>query len=300
LWFSDPGAFQNDTEAEKMFISVGRTISQVVGMPASYVSVGFADSRRLTAATRQLTGGILEVEYSIYVPADSVAEYPGIDVAEASLNSVNVSAFTSLLQENIDSVFGDAVHSVSVLAIEAVVVDESSTTTAEDHAIDHAIPAESDGAQSSASGLLIIIVVGTGCCLGSLFVILALFLRRRRRRALRMEGDPASSAGAGDDDKSEFIFDMDHAGDTDAGDSPQVTIPSEGLTPRLRGPSGGGDQVPEDGDGLEFVFGQPGCIRRRASPGGGSEPERARPEVAQPAWRRRPGARRRRRIGVCF
>jgi len=228
-----------------MLNSVGLTISQVVGIPASYVSAWFAESRRLRAATRQLTGGILEVEYSIYVPVDSFADSPDIDVAEATLNSVNFSSFTSLLQDNIDSNFGEAVYSVSVLAIEAVVVEDL-----------HAIPAEPDDTQASASSVLIIIAIGIGCCIGSLLMILTLF--SRRRRALRLERDwaqkgrtQATIAGSGDqvpqeDNNSlEFIFDMDEAED-------RQELPPNSMTRPCRP---GGDQAPwKEHDRLEFVF----------------------------------------------
>ncbi|CAK0862469.1 unnamed protein product [Prorocentrum cordatum] len=293
FWFSDPDAVRSGAEAEKLLVSVGVTISQVVGMPASYVSVWFAEgSRRLGAATRRLAGGILEVRYSIYVPSDIDAESLGIDDAEASLNSVSVSSFTSLLQKNIDSNFGEAVYSVSVLALDAVVVDDV-----------HTVPAEPDERQGSASSVLIIIVIGVGCCLGSVFISVMLFSRRRRRWALRLERDraqrqchPSTGATSGeqgpreDGDKFEFFFDMDNADEhvaeyetrqeltsspsAGAGqapgelifdmDSPDVYLgeheedlaPSLRMhVPRLHGAAGGADQpAPEGGDRLESIF----------------------------------------------
>jgi len=157
--------------------SVCLTISQFMRMPASYVSVWFVKSRRVRAVTRRFTEDTLEVEYSIDVPLERVADFPDTVAAEASLNSVSVSLFTSLLQENIDSSFGEGVHSVSVLAIVVVAADETNDTPA--------------GLSGSERFILVITACGALCCLGCPCATLALISRRRRFQALRVERDRA-------------------------------------------------------------------------------------------------------------
>lgn len=164
-----------------MLNSVCLAISQVVRMPASYVTVWFVKSQRVRTVRRQFTGDTLEVEYSIDVPLERVADFTGTVAAEASLNIANVSLFTSLLQDNIDSSFGEGGHLVSVLAIEVVVVDETNDTPA--------------GLGDSLSSILVIVACGALCCLGCPCATLALIPRRRRFQALRLERDKAQKHG---------------------------------------------------------------------------------------------------------
>ncbi|CAK0859525.1 unnamed protein product [Prorocentrum cordatum] len=89
--FSAPGAFGNDPlAAEKVLNSFRLTISQVVSIPASYISVWYLKSRRVRAATRQLIGDTFEVEFNISVPSDSAADVPDVVDAEASLTYVSI------------------------------------------------------------------------------------------------------------------------------------------------------------------------------------------------------------------
>jgi len=142
------------------------TISQVVSIPASYVSVWYVKSRRVRAATRQLIGDTFEVEFNINVPSDSAADVPDVVDAEASLTYVSIILFTSLLQDHIDSIFGEGVHSVSVLDIAVIAVD-----------VTHDIQAGSSDSRSPL--LLFVIVCGALCCLACPFTIIPLLSRRR-------------------------------------------------------------------------------------------------------------------------
>jgi hypothetical protein len=109
------------------------------------------------------------LEYSVHVPAGSGTEGPDIAAAEASLNSVSVSSFTSLLQENIDSCVREGVLSVSVLSITAAVVNAPAAT-----------PAGSDDTQNHSVIVFIIVGLGLGCCLAFGFLILAMVWHRRQ------------------------------------------------------------------------------------------------------------------------
>jgi hypothetical protein len=183
LQFADPDAVWSSQESDKILNSVALTISEVVGMPTSYVTARFAESRRLKAATRQLSTGVLAVEYSIHVPADSAATVPDAGAVEASLDSVDVIIFTSLLQRFIDSSVGEDVYSIQVLAI----------TSRVDGAPD-AVPEGFDDTEGLPS---FFIIVGVGCCVGFEFPIMALCWRARIRRtklqAPREESDQDES-----------------------------------------------------------------------------------------------------------
>jgi len=167
--------------------SIGLTISEVVDVPSSYVSVWFVESRRLEAVKRKLSARAFVLEYSIDVLADSDSDASDVNNVEASLDSVDVSSFTSLLQTNIDSSFGAGVYSVEVLVITAV-VDVSGST-----------PVGSDEAGISPTAVIIFIFTGVGFCVGCQFPVMALCWRRRRRqdlRALSEESDQAQSGRA--------------------------------------------------------------------------------------------------------
>jgi len=155
--------------------SVGLTISQVVGLPASYVTVWFKESRRLKAVTRELSSGAIEVKYGIDAPADSIAAFPDVGAVEAIMDSVDVSSFASLLQDNIDSNVGVGEYSVQVLAITSIAVEAEVAESA---------PEGSDDTVSSSTATLFIIG-GVGCCVGCQIPILVLFWRVRSRRAAR-------------------------------------------------------------------------------------------------------------------
>lgn len=117
LLFADPDAVRSSPEeAEKILSSVGLTISQVVGMPASDVSVWLAEgSRKLEPAARQLSASAFEVEYSIECRRE-------MHDVKASLDSVSVDSLTSLLQEIIASSVGEEAYTVQVRAFSAKVL----------------------------------------------------------------------------------------------------------------------------------------------------------------------------------
>jgi hypothetical protein len=172
FYLSDLDAVQNNPKAEENILNaIGLTMSFVVGLPARYVFVRFVGSRRLRGATRQLNTGTLEVEYNIVVPVDSVAEFPDVFAMEEYLNSMDVSLFTSLLQENVDSNFGEGVLTVFVLIIEAVVVGVAND------------PLTGSGSQQAQIPLAFIVIT-LGSCLGVAIAgwILRTMLRLHRRR----------------------------------------------------------------------------------------------------------------------
>jgi len=145
-----------------------------VSIPASCVSVWYGKSRRVRAATRRLTGETLEVEFSIDVPLDSASDVPDVVDAEASLKHVSIMLFTSMLQDHMDSSFGDGVHVVSVFGIEVVAVDVRDGNKA--------------GSSDSRSPLLLFVCTcGALCCLACPFTMMTLLSRRRPVQALRPE-----------------------------------------------------------------------------------------------------------------
>lgn len=171
LLFADPDVARGSPDADKILIAVGLTISEVAGVDASHVTVWFAEARRLaTAAARRLPAGALEVEYGIDVPAESAAAVPDVGAIEASLGNVDVSYFTSLLQQNVDSNVGEDLYSVQVLAITSYAIGAPDA------------PLEvSDDTESSSSTTVIYIIVGVAFFVGLEIPILALCWRMRRR-----------------------------------------------------------------------------------------------------------------------
>jgi hypothetical protein len=173
---ADPDALRNSPEGEKLLDSCLLTLSRVVGMPASYISVWFEESRRLREASRQLSRSVLELGYSIAVPEDGDAGVSDIAAAEAELDSINVSTFESMLQENIDSSVGTGLLSVSVLTITADVVDTPGAPAS-----------ASDDIQGAYT--IVFISLGVGCCPVLALVCWSLLLRRRALNLPSVEAD---------------------------------------------------------------------------------------------------------------
>jgi hypothetical protein len=185
LLLAGPDAVQRSPQAEEVLEPIGLTISQVVGVPARYVSVWFAESRRLKAATRQLSGSDVEVGFSIDVPADSAADVPDAGAVEASVDSVDVNALTSLLQENIDSHVGEGLYSVQVTVL-GVKSDDAGSF----------VPDGSDDAGSSPSSPIVFFLAAVFFCIAFQFPFVALFWRLRRLRLQHEESNPARSGRA--------------------------------------------------------------------------------------------------------
>ncbi|CAK0882499.1 unnamed protein product [Prorocentrum cordatum] len=250
LLFVDPEAVRNGPDALKVLNSLGATIAQVVGTSASYVSTWFAESRRLRAPTRGLSSGSLVVEYSVSVPADAPADIPDLAAMQASLDSVDISSFTSLLQANIDVEVGDGVYEVAVTGITAIAINVPSVTLPEaEDRIDAGLEVE---ANSIIVGIVISGVVFIGC--GSLLLLLGWRSHRRQAgdhvRDAEVPGIPvgplgaAGSAASARSEKLSFRFEGDkppegdpssaNAGSASAGAQAAAARPPAGVGPRPR------------------------------------------------------------------
>ncbi|CAK0853192.1 unnamed protein product, partial [Prorocentrum cordatum] len=174
---------RNSTEAEAVLDSCGRTLAQLVGVPASYVSVAFAESRRLRAAPRQLSQSVVELAYIIRVPAGSDAA-----VVKSTLESISVDDFEAILQDSIDSTVGEGELSVSVLLI-----------TGPGSLVDTAADAPAAGPhEAQGSSVMVVIFLTVGCCVGCALPALALVcwrFRLREGRARAAQG-PTGPRGA--------------------------------------------------------------------------------------------------------
>ncbi|CAK0844022.1 unnamed protein product [Prorocentrum cordatum] len=163
---------RNSTEAEAVLDSCGRTLAQLVGVPASYVSVAFAESRRLRAAPRQLSQSVVELAYIIRVPAGSDAA-----VVKSTLESISVDDFEAILQDSIDSTVGEGELSVSVLLI-----------TGPGSLVDTAADAPAAGPhEAQGSSVMVVIFLTVGCCVGCALPALALVCWRFRLREGRAQ-----------------------------------------------------------------------------------------------------------------
>ncbi|CAK0878861.1 unnamed protein product [Prorocentrum cordatum] len=146
LTFENPEAVLTGPHSEHVLNAIGQTVAGVVGVPASYVSVWFANARRRGAVVRRFTMTFtstshtqtstststatpITVEYGVDVPVDASADYPDVATMKESMNNVDLSSFTSLLQASIDSEVGDGVYSFVVVGITASAVDVSSTSS---------------------------------------------------------------------------------------------------------------------------------------------------------------------------
>ncbi|CAK0853187.1 unnamed protein product [Prorocentrum cordatum] len=171
---------RNSTEAEVVLDSCGRTLAQLVGVPASYVSVAFAESRRLRAAPRQLSQSVVELTYIIRVPADSDAA-----VVKSTLESISVDDFEAILQDHIDSSVGEGELSVSVLLI-----------TGPGSLVDTAADAPAAGPhEAQGSSVMVVVFLTVGCYVGCALPALALVCWRFYLRAAPREGRARAAQG---------------------------------------------------------------------------------------------------------
>lgn len=176
-------AVQNGPNAEKVLTSVGLTIAQVAGTPASYVSTWFAEFRRLRARySRGLSGAVLVVEYSISVPTDAPDGVPDIAAAQASVESADFSSLTTLLQANLDSEVGDGAYAVTVTGITATAINVASPTPPEG--------GHDGGPEGGAAPIAVgIAVVSAALLLGCGSLVVVLVWRRYRRQPARPGND---------------------------------------------------------------------------------------------------------------
>ncbi|CAK0790603.1 unnamed protein product [Prorocentrum cordatum] len=179
----DPVAVRNGPDAGKLLTSVGLTIAQVTGTPARYVTTWFAKLRRLMAASRGLSTAVLVVEYSISVPADVPADIPDIAATQASLDSVDVNSFTSLLQANLDAQVGGEVYVVTVTGVTSIIIEDPGAALPEG--------GNADNSEEDAPEIIVGIVVSSAVVLvcGSLALCQVLRRHRRQRQPARQGND---------------------------------------------------------------------------------------------------------------